>query len=121
MVAESSGPHHRIFALSLKDGSSLPGWPIDVEQALAAKGQRFNARFQNQRGALAILGGRVYVPYGGHFGDCGNYHGWVVGISLRDPQDIVFWRTRGSGGGIWAPGGIASDGMSLFIATGNTL
>jgi hypothetical protein len=121
MVAEASGPHHRIFALSLKDGSPLSGWPIDVAEALAARGQRFNASYQNQRGALAILGGRVYVPYGGHFGDCGDYRGWVVGIGLRNPRDIVSWNTRGAGGGIWAPGGIASDGRSLFVATGNTL
>jgi hypothetical protein len=30
------------------------------------------------------------------------------------------WRTQASGGGIWAPGGIVSDGQSLFVATGNT-
>jgi hypothetical protein len=107
--------------LSLKDGSPLPGWPVDVADALAAKGQRFNTRFQNQRGALAILDGRVYVPYGGHFGDCGDYRGWVIGIRLQDPRDIVSWSTRGRGGGIWAPGGISSDGRSLFVATGNTL
>jgi hypothetical protein len=55
---DTSGPHHRIFALSLKDGALLPGWPIDVAEALAARGQRFNTRFQNQRGALAIVDGR---------------------------------------------------------------
>jgi outer membrane protein assembly factor BamB len=65
MVAEGSGPRHRIFALSLKDGSTLPGWPVDVADALAAQGQHFNARGQNQRGALAILDGRVYVPMAG--------------------------------------------------------
>jgi hypothetical protein len=121
MVGEASGPHHRVFALSLKDGSPLQGWPVDVADALAAKGQSFNTRFQNQRGALAILDGRVYVPYGGHFGDCGDYRGWVLGIRLQDPRDIVGWSTRGRGGGIWAPGGISSDGRSLFAATGNTL
>jgi hypothetical protein len=121
MVGEASGPHHRIFALSLKDGSPMPGWPVDVAEALAAKGQRFNTRFQNQRGALATLDGRVYVPYGGHFGDCGDYRGWVVGVRLQNPRDIVGWSTRGAGGGIWAPGGIGSDGRSLFVATGNTL
>jgi hypothetical protein len=120
MVGDASGAHHRVFALSLKDGAPLPGWPIDVAEALAARGQHFNSRFQNQRGALAILGGRVYVPYGGHYGDCGDYHGWVLGISLRDPRDIVSWSTRGRGGGIWAPGGISSDGRALFVATGNT-
>jgi hypothetical protein len=121
MVADIAGPRHRVFALSLKDGSPLPGWPIDVAEALAAHSERFNARDQNQRGALAILNGRVYVPFGGHFGDCGDYRGWVVGISLRDPGDVVSWSTRGRGGGIWAPGGIASDGRSLFVATGNTI
>jgi hypothetical protein len=121
MVSQPSGAHHQIFALSLKDGSLLPGWPVDVAETLAAQGQRFNTRFQNQRGALAILAGRVYVPYSGHFGDCGDYRGWILGIRLTDPHDIVSWSTRGRGGGIWAPGGIASDGRSLFVATGNTL
>jgi len=121
MVADAAGPHHRVFALSLKDGSPLPGWPVDVAETLAAHGQRFEPRYQNQRGALSILAGRVYVPYGGHYGDCGDYRGWVVGIGLRDPRDIVSWSTRGQGGGIWAPGGIASDGGSLFVATGNTI
>src|SRR5262249_8680011 len=114
VVAQASGPHHQVFALALKDGSLLPGWPVDVADALAALGQRFNARYQNQRGALVILDGRVYVPFGGHYGDCGDYRGWVVGVRLSDPHDVVSWGTRGRGGGIWAPGGIASDGRSLF-------
>jgi outer membrane protein assembly factor BamB len=121
VVAETSGPHHRVFALALKDGWPLPGWPVDVAETLAAHGQPFNSRNQNQRGALAILDGRVYVPYGGHFGDCGDYRGWVIGIRLQDPRDVVIWSTRGRGGGIWAPGGISSDGHSLFVATGNTI
>jgi hypothetical protein len=121
IIAEPSGPHHKIFALSLKEGAPLPGWPVDVAEALATRGQSFNTRFQNQRGALALLDGRVYVPYGGHYGDCGDYRGWVVGIAVRDPRDIASWSTRGRGGGIWAPGGIAGDGRSLFVATGNTI
>jgi hypothetical protein len=121
MIAEASGPRHQIFALSLKDGAILPGWPVDVATALMASGQHFNAPDQNQRGALTVLGGRVYVPYGGHFGDCGDYHGWVIGVGLQNPGDIVSWSTRAQGGGIWAPGGIASDGRSLFVATGNTI
>ncbi len=116
-----SGPRHLVFALSLKDGSPLPGWPVDVADALKAEHQNFVSRDQNQRGALAIFGGMLYVPFGGHFGDCGRYHGFVVGISLSDPQTVRSWATRGRGGGIWAPGGISSDGKSLFVATGNTL
>jgi hypothetical protein len=120
MVNLPSGPHHRIFALSLADGAPRRGWPVDVGAALAKHGVLFNARDQNQRGALAIFGGRVFVPYGGHTGDCGDYHGWVVGVGLQNPGDIVAWSTTARKGGIWAPGGIASDGQRLIFATGNT-
>jgi outer membrane protein assembly factor BamB len=120
MVQGSSGPRHLVFGLSLKDGSLLPGWPIDIEEALKGTGPAFMAPYQNQRGALAILAGSLYVPFGGHFGDCGDYHGFVVGISLSNPSQLRSFATRARGGGIWAPGGIASDGRSLFAATGNT-
>jgi len=120
-VEVPSGPRHLIFALSLKDGSPLPGWPVDVADALQAQDQTFVPRDQGQRGALTILDGTLYVPFGGHFGDCGEYHGWVVGVSLRDPRKVTSWATRDAGGGIWAPGGISTDRQSLFVATGNTL
>jgi outer membrane protein assembly factor BamB len=119
-IEESSTPHHRVFALSLKDGSTVPGWPVDIADALRVGQQTFNARDQNERGALTSVDGTLYVPFGGHLGDCGDYHGWVVGISLKDPRRLTGWSTRARGGGIWAPGGISSIGQSLFVATGNT-
>jgi hypothetical protein len=119
-VQGTFGPRHLVFALSLKDGTLLSGWPIDVMEALGNEGQTFVARDQNQRGALAILAGNLYVPFGGHFGDCGQYRGFVVGISLSEPRIIKSWATRARGGGIWAPGGISTDGTSLFVVTGNT-
>jgi hypothetical protein len=112
--------HHKVFALRLSDGAPLPGWPVDIADALNQRGLAFNARDQNERGALTILEGRLYVPFGGHFGDCGDYHGWVVGISLSSPREVIAWKTPARGGGIWAPGGIATDGKSLYVATGNT-
>lgn len=115
-----SGPRHLVFGLSLRDGSVLPGWPIDFANALEDGHEVFTARDQNQRGALAIFNDRVYVPFGGHYGDCGRYHGWVVGISLKQPHDVRNWSTRAIGGGIWAPGGVSIVGTSLFVATGNT-
>jgi hypothetical protein len=60
------------------------------------------------------------VPYGGLSGDCGNYHGWVVGVPLADPSGIAAWSTSALKGGSWAPGGIASDGTAIYAATGNT-
>lgn len=111
---------HLIVALSIDDGSTRPGWPVDVSAAVRAGEVRFDSAVQNQRGALALLGGAVYVPYGGHFGDCGGYHGWVVGVPIDRPAASRAWVTRARGGGVWAPGGLASDGAALYAATGNT-
>jgi outer membrane protein assembly factor BamB len=123
VVDSKDGARHKVFGLSLRDGSVLPGWPVDVADALRTRGMSFAPHMQNQRGALAILDGRLFVPYGGHLGDCGDYHGWVVGLRLDHPDGldaIGAWATRASKGGIWAPGGIAVANGSLFVATGNT-
>ncbi len=118
---DGSGARHLVFGLALGDGAVLPGFPIDIAAALRAQGIDFAPRVQNQRGALILFDNRLFVPYGGHFGDCGAYHGWVVAIALDNPRVLAAWRTRAVGGGIWAPGGISSDGTSLFVATGNTM
>ncbi|HEY3120466.1 MAG TPA: hypothetical protein VGL15_07575, partial [Vicinamibacteria bacterium] len=115
----ASSRKHLIFALSLDDGSTRPGWPVDVS-ALQSGGTAFNAPFENQRGALLLVNGTLYVPYGGHFGDCGDYHGWVVGVPVDNPGAARAFATAARGGGIWAPGGLASDGVSVFASTGNT-
>jgi hypothetical protein len=111
---------HQIFALSIDDGATKPGWPVDVSTVKAGD-ISFNSPAQNQRGALLVLNGNVYVPYGGHFGDCGEYRGWVVGVPIANPSAPFGWATRAVAGGIWAPSGVASDGKSVWVATGNTM
>ncbi len=68
----------------------------------------------------AAINGIVYVPYSGHWGDCGTYHGWLVGIPVNNPAGISAWATDAIGGGIWGHSGPASDGTDLFVTTGNT-
>jgi hypothetical protein len=119
-AADGSGPQHLVFGLAVDDGTVLPGFPVNVAEVLKVRGLTFTPRLQNQRGALAIAQRTLFIPYGGHYGDCGPYHGWVVGISLEDSHTIAAWTTRAAGGGVWAPGGISYDGRSLFVATGNT-
>jgi hypothetical protein len=116
-VMRANGPRHEIYALSLANGSIEPGWPVDVATAL---GGSFVPALQNQRGALALFEGKVFVPFSGHWGDCGAYHGYVVGVSESEPGRVSSFSTRARGGGIWAQGGITGDGKSLFAATGNT-
>lgn len=120
MVSDAGVLKHLVYGLSLRDGAVLPGWPVDVAAALATRGAAFPTRVQNQRGALALLEGRLFVPYGGHNGDCGDYRGWVVGFALDRPGVVGAWSTRSLKGGIWAPGGIALAEGHLFVTTGNT-
>ena len=87
-IETADGPRHRVFALALKDGAPLPGWPVDVADAVNRTGGDFVPRNQNQRSALTILNGMVYVPFGGHFGDCGHYRGTMLSISLTEPNNV---------------------------------
>jgi hypothetical protein len=117
-MVDRGGPRHFVFGLSLADGAVLPGWPVDVADSLRAIGVTFDPRVQNQRGALTMVGYQLYVPYGGHYGACRDYHGSVVGFGLNKPAAFGAWLTPSRGGGNWAPGGIAFDGKYLFIGTG---
>jgi hypothetical protein len=107
---------HLIYSLNLDTGAINPGWPVDVNTSVPG----FDSVVQNERGALGLVGGRAYVPYGGHGGDCGDYHGWLVGVDITDPGSVMSWATTASKGGAWSVGGVASDSSSPFIATGNT-
>jgi hypothetical protein len=120
MTDDSGNPRHLIFGLRLTDGGVLPGFPIDVAGGLAAHGVRFNPVVQNQRGALTLLDGRVFVPFGGHYGDCGDYHGVVVSLAVDPPRILNGWVTRADKGGIWSPAGLSQADGSMFFATGNT-
>ncbi len=120
MVDEAGAPHHRVYGLRLTDGAVLPGWPVDVASALAERRIRFDPATQGQRGALALLNGRIFVPFGGNFGDCGRYHGVVVGLDVGRPGVVAVWRTRADKGGIWAPAGLSEADGSLYFTTGNT-
>jgi outer membrane protein assembly factor BamB len=110
--------HHIIDALSLDTGDEIAGWPVDVSK-LSSGGVSFNSPDQNQRGALSFVNGILYVPYGGYYGDGGNYHGWVVAVDVKNPASAAAWATAGQQEGIWAPGGMASDGNGVFAVTGN--
>jgi hypothetical protein len=106
---------HKIYAVSLDDGTTKPGWPVDFADVTNA-----SAAHHNQRGALALVNGVLYVPYGGHYGDCDPYKGTVIAVPVGDPAHATFWSVAGKEGGIWAHGGLASDGSAIYAATGNT-
>ena len=121
LAAGLSTNTYQIHALSADTGNELavPGWPVDVSK-ISAGTLAFPATVQIQRSALALVGGIVYVAFGGYCGDGGNYHGWVVAVNSTDPTKTGAWATMDARqGGIWAPGGLASDGNGVFAVTGN--
>ena len=91
----------------------------------------FNVHTQQQRGALALANGYVYVPFGGYAGDCGSYHGWVVGIKADgtsttpilfqdQAQAVCASAVNPNEAAIWGPSGPAVDAAgNVYVATGN--
>src|SRR5580658_1631260 len=112
---------HLIYSLNVDTGSLNPGWPVNVNSNAVFGTNIFKSPAQGERGALTVIGSNLYVPYGGLYGDCEPYFGWVVGVPLNNPSNVVAWATTANKGGIWSVGGVASDGVDPFVATGNTL
>jgi polyvinyl alcohol dehydrogenase (cytochrome) len=110
-VAEVSGPRHVLVGVSLASGH------VDVQVPLGPPGG--NPGDAQQRAALALLGNRVYVAYGGLAGDCGQYIGGVA--SLRtDGTGRLGWAVPTTRmGGIWTPGGPTIRAGSLYVSIGN--
>src|SRR4029453_5065560 len=96
---------HLIFSLNVDTGATNAGWPVDVNTAPHLHNLAFDFAGQGDRGALALVGGRVYVAYSAYVGDCGNYHGWVIGVEINNPSNVMAWATTAIGGGFWGPGG----------------
>ena len=116
VVAEITGttPTYHLFGLDL---ANLGNVVLDVP--IAPTG--FDWTIQQERAALAIHNGYVYVPFGGRLGDCGSYNGWVVGIPTAAPNTPIWYKTAGTGSGIWSAGGVAVDDATgnVFASTGN--
>ena len=109
---------HVLTGLDLATGRTLLS--EDVDPVLPAGEPAVNLL---QRVSLAIANGRVYIAYGGNDGDCGSYHGWVIGVRESGPPQPVSFEVAadGHGGAIWeSGGGIAVDGAGdLYVTTGN--
>jgi outer membrane protein assembly factor BamB len=106
-----------LFAVDLSRGTVVYHVRVD--------GPGANVDAYNQRGALTLTGGRLYIPFGGRPGDCGEFHGVVTSVVASDGSGLLgFQDTRGdvTGGGFWAPGGLSVAGNGdLLAASGNAL
>jgi outer membrane protein assembly factor BamB len=112
-VAETSGAKKVLAGIRVSDGK------IELTRDIPAPDHE--PAYDQQRGALALAAGRIYVTFGGHFGDCGPYRGSVVAVPASGHGALLSYIVPTSKqGGIWAPGGpvVAPDG-TIYVASGN--
>jgi len=112
VVAFLRGFHHVLFTLSLTDGSLVGQQNVDPPES--------DPSVQQERGALALWSGRVYVPLGGLYGDCGHYHGYVAAVPVAGGAHLMWWTPVTGGAGIWSPAGPTVDSTgAVYVVTGN--
>src|SRR6266545_1814602 len=100
VVAFLSGYRHVLFGLRPHGGK------VRLKRNIDAPGS--DPRVHQERSALSVSNGRVYVPFGGLTGDCGDYKGRVVSVKTRGkPHRKVFTVPVHREGAIWAPSGAA--------------
>ena len=120
-VVTGNNPH-LVHALSIDDGTEVMtgGWPVTLSATTLSYGsQTFNSSAQNQHGALLLVNHILYIPFGGQYGDGGNYLGWIVAIDITAPTRLAGWATQSARSGIWGSGGLTSDGTYVFGVTGD--
>jgi outer membrane protein assembly factor BamB len=112
-VAETTGFHHVLAGIAVPSGRLA-----FRRQVPTADG---HPRDDQQRAALALDQGRIYVAFGGLTGDCGPYRGSINGIpaSGRGPMISYMVPTQREAG-MWEAGGpvVATSG-TLYIGAGN--
>ena len=114
LVAEHGGTvGHVLIALDLHTGKVRWRRDVDLPGPTPAAMQ--------QRGALAIAGGRVWVSFGAQYGDCSNYKGRVVGVRLDGTGNpVVYDPSTRRQGGIWNPAGPTVDARGhLLVVSAN--
>lgn len=106
----------RLHALDITTGVDLPGSPVTIEAP------DFNALLQNQRPALALGNGSVYVGYASHC-DKEPYHGFLLKYDAKSLRQTAVFNTSPTGqeASIWQSGqapAIDAAG-NVYVVTAN--
>ncbi len=119
-VGAQSGPGsgfiQRLHALDLATGADLPDSPVVIHAPA------FDPLMENQRPALALANGMVYVGYASHC-DKDPYHGFLMAYNAETLAQVAVLNTSptGSEASIWQSGqgpAIDKDG-NVYVVTGN--
>ncbi len=111
-----NGFMQRLHELDLATGADLPESPVTIKAA------GFDPLMQNQRPALALANGMVYVGYASHC-DFQPYHGFLMAYDVQTLEQKAVFNTSptGSEASIWQSGqapAIDAEG-NVYVVTGN--
>jgi len=114
VVTENADARHTLVALDSRTGKVR--WRRNVDVAAGR-----DPHAEQERGALLVASGHVYVPFGGRYGDCGNYVGYVAAVALDGTGPTLRYEVpTAREAGIWAaPGPVIGPGGDLYVASGN--
>jgi hypothetical protein len=119
----------RLHALDITTGGEKFGGPVVIQATVHGDGNgsqantlSFDPLRENQRAALLLSNGVVYIAWAAH-GDQQPWHGWLMGYNAATLQQTMVncVSPNGYGGGIWmSNGGLATDASGdVFFTTGN--
>jgi outer membrane protein assembly factor BamB len=112
-VAEVQGPGHVLVGVDAQSGQVKVRRVVDPPNS--------NPQAQQQRPALALEDGRVYIGFGGLDGDCGQYHGWLVASRTDGTGPLLTYQVPSPReGAIWATSGPVIDQQgNIYVTVGN--
>jgi len=110
------GPVHQLVGLTMATGT------VVLRQGVDPPGIFTPAALQ--RVALTLDAGRVVFGFGGNFGDCSTYHGWVVSVPEGGGKLDTYEVDSGPGqseGAVWMGGAapVIDQQGNIWVAVGN--
>jgi len=134
IVGNNTTIYQRMHVLDIRSGAenlTNPFFAAPIQARTPGTGSgsvdgylSFDPRLQNQRSALALSNGMVFVAWAAHC-DTIPYHGYVMGFNAGSarPNGVIVTTPDGYDGGIWASGsGPAVDAVgNVYVPTGNGL
>jgi outer membrane protein assembly factor BamB len=113
------GIRHWLVAISLTSHKVI--WHRDIDPPHPNTQGHYYIAAEQQRPAITLANGRLYVPFGGLYGDCGQYHGYVVDLPVSGNGTLVSYQVPTQReGAIWeTDGAVVSPAGDLYVATGN--